>query len=166
MTRATRHAARRMLYAFVLLLVVPVRTSWSQADHPISPAAQPQLQPRTITIGRSVVALNGPWRFHVGDDARWADPDFDDSAWETVDLTPPAGAHDPAVVFLSAGLFAQEVSVLHIPGIWFPFGVGVSRTQFVYMAFDVLLFALLLRRLLRFAAEYGTRAAMDGARVA
>jgi hypothetical protein len=69
-------------------------------------------------------------------------------------------------VFLSAGLFAQEVSVLRIPGIWFPFGVGVSRTQLVYMAFDVLLFALLLRRLLRFAAEYGTRAGMDGARVA
>jgi hypothetical protein len=47
-----------------------------------------------ITLGHSVVPLNGPWRFQVGDDARWASPDFDDSAWETVDLTPAPGAHD------------------------------------------------------------------------
>ncbi|RAO78078.1 hypothetical protein CA260_09700 [Dyella jiangningensis] len=38
--------------------------------------------------------MNGPWRFHLGDDARWSSPDFDDSAWETVDLTPAPGAHD------------------------------------------------------------------------
>lgn len=41
-----------------------------------------------------VVQLNGPWKFHVGDSLKWAAPGFDDSAWETVDLTPPAGAHD------------------------------------------------------------------------
>lgn len=41
-----------------------------------------------------VVQLNGPWKFHVGDNAKWAAPNFDDSTWETVDLTPPAGAHD------------------------------------------------------------------------
>jgi phosphoserine phosphatase RsbU/P len=28
-----------------------------------------------------VVALNGLWRFHPGDDPRWADPKFDDSQW-------------------------------------------------------------------------------------
>lgn len=51
----------------------------------------------TIDIGRAIVPLEGPWRFHTGDDPRWANPDFDDSAWETADLTPPAGAHDPDV---------------------------------------------------------------------
>ena len=30
--------------------------------------------------------LDGPWRFQVGDDPRWADPDFDDSTWATVTL--------------------------------------------------------------------------------
>lgn len=30
------------------------------------------------------IDLDGPWRFQVGDDARWADPGFDDSAWTTV----------------------------------------------------------------------------------
>ena len=38
--------------------------------------------------------LNGPWRFHTGDNPRWADPEFDDSTWETIDLTAPPRAHD------------------------------------------------------------------------
>ncbi|WP_204101500.1 hypothetical protein [Occallatibacter savannae] len=28
--------------------------------------------------------LRGPWRFHPGDDARWRDPEFDDSAWALI----------------------------------------------------------------------------------
>jgi hypothetical protein len=47
-----------------------------------------------IAIGSGTVALNGPWRFHTGDDLRWANPDFDDAGWETVDLTPAPGAKD------------------------------------------------------------------------
>jgi hypothetical protein len=27
-------------------------------------------------------------------------------------------------------IFSNELSAIGIPGIWFPFGVGVSRTQF------------------------------------
>jgi hypothetical protein len=50
-----------------------------------------------IALGRAVVALNGLWKFHTGDDVRWAGPDFDDSDWESVDLTPAAGAHDSDV---------------------------------------------------------------------
>jgi hypothetical protein len=57
----------------------------------------------------------------------------------------------PAVVLVSIGLFAPELSAVDVPGIWFPFGTGVSRTQFAYAAFDVVMFALLLRRLVRFA---------------
>ncbi|HEY6621219.1 MAG TPA: hypothetical protein VIY68_16855 [Steroidobacteraceae bacterium] len=50
-----------------------------------------------IILGNAVVTLNGPWQFHTGDDVRWAEPDFDDSNWESVDLTPPGGAHDSDV---------------------------------------------------------------------
>jgi hypothetical protein len=57
-----------------------------------------------------------------------------------------------AALLISTGLFAQELSALHIQGIWFPFHTGVSRTQFAYAAFAMLLFALLLRRLRHFAA--------------
>ena len=58
-----------------------------------------------------------------------------------------------AMLLLSAGLFAQELSSLRIPGIWFPFGVGVSRTQYVYAAFALVLFAELFRRLVSFARQ-------------
>src|SRR5579864_1020546 len=54
--------------------------------------AAPQAVP--VRLGQSLVMLNGPWRFHAGDDPGWANPDFDDSAWEHVDLTAQSGAHD------------------------------------------------------------------------
>ncbi|MGD0734326.1 MAG: PP2C family protein-serine/threonine phosphatase [Terracidiphilus sp.] len=37
----------------------------------------------------STVDLDGPWRFQIGDDPRWADPNFDDSAWPAVKLDQP-----------------------------------------------------------------------------
>ena len=51
----------------------------------------------SIHLGDSVVALNGPWKFHTGDDPRWAAEGFDDSSWETFDLTPASGSHDDDV---------------------------------------------------------------------
>jgi Stage II sporulation protein E (SpoIIE) len=56
-----------------------------------------------ITLGQSAVPLYGPWKFTVGDSPvdpvthapLWAEPGFDDSKWETVDLTPRSGAVDP-----------------------------------------------------------------------
>ena len=60
-----------------------------------SPPSRAQTAPAArVQLGQSVFPLNGPWRFHTGDDLRWARPDFDDSGWEQVDLTPEAGAHD------------------------------------------------------------------------
>ena len=55
-----------------------------------------------VTLGPSVVPLYGPWKFTVGDSPidpathapLWAQPGFDDSQWETVDLT-PKGVLDP-----------------------------------------------------------------------
>jgi hypothetical protein len=38
--------------------------------------------------------LDGTWRFHLGDDPRWADANADDSSWETIELTAPTGSHD------------------------------------------------------------------------
>ncbi|AZA83129.1 glycoside hydrolase [Chryseobacterium lactis] len=50
----------------------------------------------------------------------------------------------PAALLLSIGLFSQEVSALHIQGIWFPYGVGVSRTQYVYAAFVIVMLLVLI----------------------
>lgn len=34
-----------------------------------------------------MVSLDGQWRFHPGDDAGWADPNFDDSQWPLISST-------------------------------------------------------------------------------
>lgn len=82
---ATNHHLRCVLLTAVTLAAL--------ASIP-SLAATP---PIPITLGQSVVNLNGPWKFHTGDDATWADPNFDDSTWEPVDFTAPPDAHDSDV---------------------------------------------------------------------
>jgi hypothetical protein len=55
---------------------------------------------RAVTLGNSVVALDGVWKFSPGDSpwengtAAWAQPDFDDSHWAGMDMTPKAGSVD------------------------------------------------------------------------
>jgi hypothetical protein len=61
----------------------------------------------------------------------------------------------PAILLISVGLFAAELSTMHVKGIWFPFGTGVSRTEYAYAAFDVVFVVLLWRRL-RFLAQRQT----------
>jgi hypothetical protein len=38
-------------------------------------------------LGRGTVAVDGPWQFRAGDDLAWAAPGFDDSGWETIDVS-------------------------------------------------------------------------------
>ena len=51
-------------------------------------------RPDPPTLRAEATLLDGPWRFHTGDDQRWADADTDDSGWETIDLTALPGSHD------------------------------------------------------------------------
>jgi hypothetical protein len=45
-----------------------------------------------------------------------------------------------------AGLFGGELlDPLGVPGIWFPFGIGVSRTQYIYAIVIPLLAVLIVR---------------------
>jgi hypothetical protein len=47
-----------------------------------------------------------------------------------------------------AGLFGGELlDPIGVPGIWFPFGIGVSRTQYVYAIVLPLLAFLIVRTL-------------------
>jgi hypothetical protein len=51
-------------------------------------------RPDPPTLRAEVTLLDGAWRFHTGDDPRWADANTDDSAWGTIDMTPLPGSHD------------------------------------------------------------------------
>jgi hypothetical protein len=56
-----------------------------------------------------------------------------------------------AATLVGIGLFATELSAVGIPGIWFPYGTGVSRSQYAYAMFIALLFALILIRFVGYA---------------
>jgi hypothetical protein len=86
---------RHMWCRFFLLSCLVLLTLHASLLSSSAAAATPN--PVRVTLGQAVVALNGPWKFHTGDNPLWAEPNFDDSAWETVDLTPPPGAHDSDV---------------------------------------------------------------------
>jgi hypothetical protein len=51
-------------------------------------------RPDPPALRAAATLLDGAWRFHTGDDRRWANADTDDSGWETIDLTPVPGSHD------------------------------------------------------------------------
>jgi hypothetical protein len=94
---------RRICVALLVPLWIPC-CCWAQVKPspsqrmPAQRADAPQ-----IKLGQATAPLYGPWRFHTGDspldpvthEPLWAKPDFDDSQWETVDLTPRSGAPDP-----------------------------------------------------------------------
>jgi hypothetical protein len=66
----------------VLLLV----TVWMGASAPAQKTVPSSVS--QVTLGNSAAELNGPWKFHVGDNIAWANPDFDDLGWGVMDLTP------------------------------------------------------------------------------
>ena len=51
-------------------------------------------RPDPPALRAAATLLDGAWRFHPGDDLRWANADTDDSGWETIDLTALPGSHD------------------------------------------------------------------------
>jgi Stage II sporulation protein E (SpoIIE) len=68
---------------------------WSLTCMAIALAALAAGAQQRVVLGNSAVELTGPWRFHTGDDFRWAQPGFDDSHWGTMDLTLPNGSVSP-----------------------------------------------------------------------
>ena len=81
------HRSHRLILLCALSLLI----------FPLFSAAQAPVQAGLVkgTIGDAVLVLTGPWKFHPGDDMAWANPSFDDSSWDTQDLTPPTGSYDP-----------------------------------------------------------------------
>ncbi|MGB7198055.1 MAG: hypothetical protein WBG23_07085, partial [Acidobacteriaceae bacterium] len=67
-----------MMWPLVALPISAQRAPDLSANNTVaspSPVAQ-------VTLGQAAVALNGPWKFHTGDNLAWADPNFDDATWQ------------------------------------------------------------------------------------
>ncbi|HTV09381.1 MAG TPA: SpoIIE family protein phosphatase [Candidatus Aquilonibacter sp.] len=112
----------RRLRCLVLLQTILSCNLLSHAQTATQPPA-PTDSSAALDVGRSVFPLYGPWRFHTGDspidaktgEPQWAEPDFDDSKWETVDLTPHAGVVDP---FTRDPRYVQGWTAKGHPGYW------------------------------------------------
>ncbi|HEV8505387.1 MAG TPA: glycoside hydrolase, partial [Chitinophagaceae bacterium] len=50
-----------------------------------------------LNADKNLIPLNGPWKFITGDNRQYARSNYDDSGWETIDLTAPPGVHDDDV---------------------------------------------------------------------
>lgn len=80
--------------------------------------------------------LQGPWKFQLGDSARWSDPDFDDSKWDVIEVHGAwedrgypgydgyawyrkhfrvSSAFQSSVVYLSVG-YVDDVSEIYLNG--------------------------------------------------
>jgi hypothetical protein len=75
----------RLLCAIALLIAcAAVRHAQASAPSPTPPFV-------IEGLGRGTISLDGPWQFHTGDDTTWANPNFDDSNWEHLDISRPWG---------------------------------------------------------------------------
>lgn len=70
------------------LVALLVCSLCSQAQTRTAPAEAPLV---ASGLGKGTVPLGGRWQFHVGDEMTWADPGFDDSHWEQIDVSNPWG---------------------------------------------------------------------------
>jgi hypothetical protein len=92
---------KRTLRQLFPLIAVAAGLTGAAVAQPAKPFADNSVA--QVTLGQSAVPLYGPWKFTVGDspiDSKtgkplWAEPEFDDSKWETVDLTPKDRTIDP-----------------------------------------------------------------------
>jgi hypothetical protein len=87
-----RHAG----ISVVLLLLLSLAAESRGQDTPQIPKKDDDSQLQVI-LGDGTAELSGMWKFHTGDDIAWAQPDFDDSGWRSIDVTPPAGSEDAAL---------------------------------------------------------------------
>ncbi len=104
-----------VLISLGLCLAAGCEGQTGKTETALAPEREPKpesaIAPLTTPLGTGYIALNGPWRFHLGDSPRealggphagaqssamrWAQPLLDDADWETVDLTPQPGSSDP-----------------------------------------------------------------------
>ncbi|KAA6457221.1 serine/threonine-protein phosphatase [Acidobacteria bacterium AB60] len=75
------------LCASLLILGAAAQSSQPAPQNASSPGASSSPATPSASSLHAVIQLDGPWRFNIGDDPRWADPAFDDSTWREVSTT-------------------------------------------------------------------------------
>jgi serine phosphatase RsbU (regulator of sigma subunit) len=88
-----RHVFSRLAVKAILLLFAASAAGQGPDPKPAQPGAHKPAPTLVVAgTGRGFVRIDGAWQFHTGDDPRWAQPSYDDSAWETLVADTPWGA--------------------------------------------------------------------------
>ncbi len=89
--------------------------------------------PAVITnLGPATIPLAAPWRFHTGDDPAYAQPTFDDSAWQSIDPAQPWGDQGH---WAYAGQAWYRLHIDWQPINTTPFGIFVPETACAYQLY-------------------------------
>ncbi len=119
---------RRVRFPLALFVLVLAFAAAAKAE-PLREGAAPVLA--ADGLGRGTIALDGPWQFHLGDDAGWAQPGLEDATghngWEQLTADRPWGVQGHAntigygwyrkhLSLETASASAQDVSLL-VPAI-------------------------------------------------
>ena len=136
-------AAKLGTWLILCCLLTPCAFAQPAPASPAPVVHEDVVVPATI---HGAIKINDQWRFQVGDDPAWADPNFDDSAWTKIDLTQsfaeqgiegytgyawyrlrlrPAPVPDSGVLSLALLVVPNSVGQLQV----IANGVEVGRTQ-------------------------------------
>lgn len=85
-------------------------------------------------IGRDLVSLKNPCRFHAGDDPAWSSPGMDDSSWEQVDIGKPLGSQGHWS-FTGYGWFRCHLNVTPVEGVRRKLAILFSPVMGPYQVF-------------------------------
>jgi hypothetical protein len=89
-------------------------------------AALPAARAQSFDASRwseGVITIDAPWRFHTGDDPRWASPDFDDSSWQLL----KSGQTWTNQGYSGYSGFAWYRLRLQLPNVKHPLGINVGQ---------------------------------------
>jgi hypothetical protein len=82
------------IWLIACILLVSIASSYGVGQTAVSlhPSAPANDRKFVVTgLGSGTVSLDGPWQFQIGDDLKWAAPDFDDSGWRQLSADKPWG---------------------------------------------------------------------------
>jgi diguanylate cyclase len=123
----------RSLRLMILALVALVSVSVLMSEIPPA-SAKPAPTLVLDGLGKGAAPLDGPWQFHLGDDASWAAPTLDDSNWEQLTADQPWGVQGHAS-YTGYAWYRRHVTVSPAPGASPEFALLVPAVDDVYEIF-------------------------------
>jgi hypothetical protein len=98
----------KLLPVSILLFVVSVLAHAAEGSAPASLVIE--------GLGKGTAALDGKWQFHLGDNAAWASPALDDSAWEAIGVDRSWGGQEH-FGYTGYAWYRRHITFVPVPGV-------------------------------------------------